>query len=109
MDVTQQFNSSMLFEFYGNLLTEKQKDMLTDFLDNNLSLSEIAESYGITRQAANDLIKRTLKVLENYESKLGLLKRFNGVKDKVNSALDALQQERLEEVKGNLNSILEDF
>jgi predicted DNA-binding protein YlxM (UPF0122 family) len=109
MDFTQQFNNSMLFEFYGNLLTDKQKDMLTDFLDNNLSLTEIAESYGITRQAANDLIKRTLKVLENYESKLGLLRRFYEVKDKVNESIALLDKGEVERVKGNLNSILEDF
>ena len=66
MNITQQFNSSMLFEFYGNLLTDKQKNMLTDFLDNNLSLTEIAESYGVTRQAANDLIKSPIKNPPKY-------------------------------------------
>ena len=109
MNITQQFNSSMLFEFYGNLLTDKQKNMLTDFLDNNLSLTEIAESYGITRQAANDLIKRTLKVLENYEEKLGLLKRFNEVKDKINNTIDFVKSKNVDKAIQNLNSILEDF
>ncbi len=109
MNIAQQFNSSMLFEFYGNLLTEKQKNMLTDFLDNNLSLSEVAESRGITRQAASDLIKRTLKVLENYESKLGLLKRFKAIQDKVNNTLLAIESEDSVKAKAHLNSILEDF
>ncbi len=109
MNITQQFNSSMLFEFYGNLLTDKQKNMLTDFLDNNLSLTEIAESYGVTRQAANDLIKRTLKVLENYEDKLGLLRRFNAIKEKVNITIDCIENSDTQKAKANLNSILEDF
>ncbi len=109
MNITQQFNNSMLFEFYGNMLTEKQKNMLTDFLDNNLSLTEIAESYGVTRQAANDLIKRTLKLLENYEGKLGLLKRFNNIKEKVNATISDIDAKKFEQAKDNLNSILEDF
>lgn len=109
MNITEQFEASMLFEFYGNLLTEKQKSMLNDFLNNNLSFTEIAESSGTTRQAVNDLIKRTLKVLESYEEKLGLLKKFNIIKSKVENASNAITSGDMKRVKEYLNSILEDY
>ncbi len=109
MNITEQFNNSLLFEFYAGLLTDKQKSMLNDFLNNNLSLTEIAETYGTTRQATNDLIKRTLKVLQSYEEKLGLLAKFNNIKSKVELAVCALDQGDNQKVNECLNNILEDY
>ena len=54
---------SLLFEMYGNLLTEKQKLYLDGYLNKNLSLTEIAEVNNSSRQAVNDLIKRSIKFL----------------------------------------------
>lgn len=109
MDIKEQLNNSLLFEFYGNLLTQKQKSILNDFLNNNLSISEIAETYAVTRQAINDLIKRTLKILQSYEDKLGLLSKFNAIKSKVENAFHSVDNGNVSEVKEYLNDILEDY
>ena len=58
-----------LYDFYGELLTEHQKEVYEDLVYNDLSISEIAESYGISRQGAHDLVKRINNILCNYESK----------------------------------------
>ena len=64
----------MLYDLYGNLLTEHQQKVYGELVNEDLSLSEIAELNGVTRQAVHDLIKRCDKILEDYEKKLGLLK-----------------------------------
>ena len=98
---------SLLCEVYSELLTQKQQKLLKDFLDNNLSISELAVEYNSTRQAVNDLLKRTFKVLEGYEEKLGLLKKFESVKFTINEAIVLLNKDKKEQVKKKLFSILE--
>ena len=66
----------MLFDFYGELLTEHQRSVYEDALYNDLSLSEIAQSRGISRQGVHDLIRRCDRILQDYESKLHLVERF---------------------------------
>ena len=85
MDINKNIRISLLLEIYGNLLTTKQKQILTDFYDNNMSLGEIAENTSTSRQAVNDIIKRSQKILENYESKLMLLEKFNKIKSDITS------------------------
>lgn len=67
---------SMLWEIYGKLLTEKQYDMINDYYNNDLSLSEIAENYDITRQAVRDNIKKGENKLFELEEKLLIMKRM---------------------------------
>ena len=85
MDINKNMRISLLLEIYGNLLTTKQKQILTDFYDNNMSLGEIAENTSTSRQAVSDIIKRSQKILENYESKLMLLEKFNKIKSDITS------------------------
>ena len=85
MDINKNMRISLLLEIYGNLLTTKQRQILTDFYDNNMSLGEIAENTSTSRQAVNDIIKRSQKILENYESKLMLLEKFNKIKSDITS------------------------
>jgi len=66
---------SMLCQIYGKLLTEKQYNFLDDYYNNDFSLSEIAENYGITRQAARDNIVKGENKLFEYEEKLGIMKK----------------------------------
>lgn len=66
-----------LYEFYGQLLTEKQQEILELYCNLDLSFGEISEELGISRQGVYDTIKRAEKILDEYESKLELLKRFN--------------------------------
>ncbi len=78
----------MLFDIYGELLTNHQQSVYLDLVESDMSLSEIADKHGITRQGAHDLIKRCDKILSDYESKLGLLGRFL----KMQGQIDELRQ-----------------
>lgn len=73
----------LLYDFYGELLTEKQKMAYGDHVLDDFSLTEIAQSTGVSRQAAHDLIKRTDSILKGYEAKLHLVERFLKVKEQV--------------------------
>ena len=77
MSIEQNLEVSLLLEIYGNLLTQKQQDILSEFYNDNISISEIAQTHDSSRQAVNDLIKRSVKVLQDYEKKLHLLKKLN--------------------------------
>ena len=72
-----------LYDFYGELLTEHQKRVYEDVVLNDLSLSEIAQGAGISRQGVHDLVKRCQKTLEGYETKLHLVERFLRIKEEV--------------------------
>ena len=67
---------TLLYDFYGELLTEKQKLVYDMYYQNDLSLSEIGEELSISRQAVRDQIKRVESILQNYEKKLQLVERF---------------------------------
>jgi len=74
---------AMLYDFYGQLLTKRQQEMMEMFYSDDLSLTEIAQEYGISRQAVYDLLKRTEKILEGYESKLCLVNKFEQQSKKI--------------------------
>ena len=74
---------ALLFDFYGELLTDHQKEIYEQFALEDLSLSEIAEMKGISRQGVHDLVKRCQKILEGYEAKLHLVEKFLSVKEKI--------------------------
>ena len=63
----------MLYEFYGSLLNEAQNEVMALYHEDNLSLSEIAEELGQTRQAVHYTLRKAEKALESYEEKLGLV------------------------------------
>ncbi len=73
----------ILYDFYGELLTAHQRSIYEDAVYNDLSLSEIAEAYGISRQGVHDLIKRCDKILAGYEQKLHLVEKFTNIKRRV--------------------------
>lgn len=77
------YEQTMLFDFYGELLTEHQRSVYADAVYNDLSLGEIAEERGISRQGVHDLIKRCDKILRDYESRLHLVERFARAKETV--------------------------
>ena len=104
---------ALLYDFYGELLTDHQKEVYEQFVLEDLSLSEIAESAGISRQGVHDLVKRCNKILEGYEAKLHLVEKFLSVKDKVqqmNELLETEQQnERIQHVRQIAGEILEEL
>ena len=74
---------TMLYDFYGELLTSHQKKIYEDAVFGDLSLSEIAEEQGISRQGVHDLIRRCNRIMEDYEEKLQLIRKFSETKEQV--------------------------
>ena len=101
---------ALLYDFYDELLTTHQKEVYEQFILDDLSLSEIAESAGISRQGVHDLIRRCQRALEGYENKLHLVERFLSVKEKVGEIgeiLDEWEREKKnpEEIVGRIRRI----
>lgn len=90
----QTYRMTMLFDFYGELLTDRQKEFYDLYYNEDLSLTEIAENYGISRQGVRDVIVRAEAVMTEIEDKTGLLKRFMRLRDQVNAITDAAAQIR---------------
>ncbi|EOH98646.1 hypothetical protein UAW_01242 [Enterococcus haemoperoxidus ATCC BAA-382] len=76
MEIEKTNRMNALFEFYSTLLTEKQMNYMEMYYADDFSLGEIAEEYDISRQAVYDNIKRTEKILEEYEKKLHLFSDY---------------------------------
>lgn len=74
---------SLLYDFYGELLTERQKAIYEDIILNDLSYTEVAREEGISRQSVYDLVKRCDRILEEYEDKLHLVDKFQHTKQMV--------------------------
>lgn len=107
---------TLLYDFYGELLTEHQKSIYEDVIINDFSLSEIAEEKGISRQGVHDLVKRCNKILKEYEDKLHLVAKFIETKEMVNQ-INQLTKDYLasddihciEEIQRISNHIVENF
>ena len=102
------FEQGLLYDFYGELLTEHQRSIYEDAVFNDMSLGEIAEERGISRQGVHDLIKRCDRILLEYESKLHLVERFAKAKEKI-GAIERLtcveEAESVEQAAGRMEEI----
>ena len=83
---------AVLLDLYGDILTEKQRDFLGYYYNDDLSLSEIAENEGITRQGVRDVIVRAENYMTEIEDKTGLIKRFMQLQPHVEKITDAAEQ-----------------
>lgn len=83
---------AMLYDFYGELLTPRQKEVLQYYYEENYSLSETAEELGVSRQAVHDTIHKAEKALRSYEQKLGLVERFKRTEADTQRAVEELDQ-----------------
>ena len=90
---------TMLFDFFGDLLTAKQREYFDLYHNEDLSLSEIAEMAGISRQGVYDIISRSEKTLEEFEEKTGVLRRWSKARQDLEEA-EALAC-RLKELSGD--------
>ncbi len=108
---------SMLCQIYGKLLTEKQLNIMDNYYNLDLSLSEIAENEGITRQAVRDIIKKGENKLFEFEEKLGIMKKNMKQEEKIANILSELTKiqtkftdeqiaEILEHIKTELNCVV---
>lgn len=90
-DLVKTLRMNYLFDFYQSLLTDKQRNYLELFYLQDYALSEIADTFNVSRQAVYDNIRRTGDLVEDYETKLGLYKRFEqrrDIYDKMKQSLD---------------------
>ncbi|MEW5761763.1 MAG: YlxM family DNA-binding protein [Bacillota bacterium] len=77
---------NLLYDFYGPLLTERQRRIMELHYQHDFSLGEIAAECGVTRQAVHDILRRAEAALEGYEEKLGLVRRFTTLREKIEGA-----------------------
>lgn len=97
-----------LLDAYRPLLTEKQADIMSLYYEEDLSLSEIKEHYGITRQAVLDNIKRAEKQLERFESGLGLVKliaKHRRAADEIRNLLEKVEPETAHKIEIQLRKM----
>ena len=89
MSLEKNLKLAKLFDIYGGLLSKNQQEVYSDYLNNDLTLSEVAENRGITRQAVKDVVIKVEQKLAGFENKLGLSKRI----DDLQSELKFLKKE----------------
>ena len=89
---SQAYRMAMLFDFYGDVLTDRQKEFYDLYYNEDLSLGEIAENYGITRQGVRDVIVRAEAILTDLEDKTGLIKRFHSMTKQLQQVREDAQQ-----------------
>ena len=90
------FEDGMLLDFYGNLLTDKTRNTLELYLDEDLTLTEIADSLNISRQGVHDTVQRGLGQLREYEEKLGLIEKFSSQMAIINEAIELIDNDDAE-------------
>ena len=125
----QKLEQAYLYDFYGELLKERQRRIYEDFIFNDLSLGEIAQEEGISRQGVHDMVKRCTKVLEGYEQRLHLVQKFLSTKQRVEqihvlvsefrtgldaaetgqSVMDAAMISKINQIEQLSNAILEEM
>lgn len=113
--VEELLEQSLLYDFYGELLTEHQQKIYEAAFFENYSLSEIAEDVGISRQGVHDLLRRCDKQLRAYEQKLHLVERFTRMRGDVEQIMDCVDEldgvspEKIAKIKGIAGKLLEEL
>ena len=113
----QAYRMALLYDFYGDMLTDRQKEFYDLYYNEVLSLAEIAENYGITRQGVRDVIVRAEAILTELEDKTGIIRRFHRMQEQfgqMERAVDAIaqrneahwQDDELEALCGQLKGVL---
>ena len=105
----------LLYDFYGELLTQHQKEIYEAAVYNDMSLTEIAEENGISKQGVHDLIKRCTNTLQGYEDSLHMIRRFEAIKNKAEELSELSENDGLDEtmlrnkIKGISTAIIEEL
>ena len=111
-DMNEILEQALLYDFYGELLTDHQKEVYEQFVLEDLSLGEIAREEGISRQGVHDLVKRCSQTLKGYEEKLHLVEKFVSVREKVkqiDELLDGYEKENAEELVADIRKISDEI
>ena len=101
-------NKTLLYDFYGEMLTKRQQEIYEDYYLNDLSFGEISEELGISRPAVHDNLKRSGKALSNYENKLKLIERYQDNKKVLMDVLNMTQRDDKTVVE-DIRQIITDF
>lgn len=100
---------TLLYDFYGELLTERQLQVYESVVLEDYSLSEVAENLGISRQGVHDMIKRCNHTLEEYESRLHLVEKFLCIRKQVQKIKELAVGYNAGEITEISNKILEEL
>ena len=83
MNIEERVQIAILSKYYGNMLTERQQSILEMYVDNNLSLAEVSDELGISRQAVKDALDNSMQTLKNIEEKLQFISRDDNIKKQI--------------------------
>lgn len=100
------YEISLLLDFYGQLLTDRQYEILDLHYNNDYTLSEIAQQLNISRQGVYDNEKRGRAVLNEYEEKLGLVSKFSDQRHKIKGILVQISQVNIDELSENNKKVI---
>ncbi len=107
---------TLLYDFYGELLTEHQRRIYEEAVFDDFSISEIARDEGISRQGVHDLIKRCNKTLDDYENRLHLVERFLKIREDIKKIheitgpeAEGTESEKMEKINSIASAILEEL
>lgn len=104
------FEKSLLYDFYGELLTDHQKEVYGEYIHEDLSVTELSQILGISRQGAHDMVRRCDRILHGYEEKLHLVAHFLQIKKMVSEvreiALRAAAADSSEQVRSSMDRIV---
>ena len=106
---------SLVYDFYGELLTDHQRQIYEACVFDDYSLSEVADQEGISRQGVHDLLKRCNKTLQGYEDKLHLVEKFKTVKKQAEEILELTEARNeadatlIEEIRNRSQKIIEEL
>lgn len=101
------YETSLLLDFYGQLLTDRQYEILDLHYNNDFTLTEIAQQLNISRQGVFDNEKRGRAQLIEYENKLGLIDKFSKQKQKAQNVLEGLRKLKFDEIGGENRNIID--
>ena len=105
-EVSRKIELAWLTAFYGGLLTDKQRQVLTLHCEEDLSLAEIAHEAGISRQGVHDMLTRAAQRLFDMEEKLGMAARFRRMEDGLEQCRTLLREKRYDEAGNVLDTLI---
>ena len=97
---------TLLFDYYGGMLTEKQREVLALHCEEDMSLAEIAQETGVSRQGVHDMLTRTAQRLVDMEEKLGVAARFRRMEEGLEACRALLQEKRYDEAEGVIDTLI---
>lgn len=105
-EVSRKIELAWLTAFYGGLLTDKQRQVLTLHCEEDLSLAEIAQEAGISRQGVHDMLTRAAQRLFDMEEKLGMAARFRSMEEGLERCRTLLKEKRYDEAESALDALI---